>query len=311
MRPLTLSIIIPTKNRPEDLLECVESILKQDHLPQQLVVIDQSTTAIIERSLIERLKPRSSAIQLIYLHVPELTGLPQARNLGVSSSNGEIVMFLDDDVLLQGGYISAIIDGFLENPEEAGLGGAVRPCANRAHAFLAKVFHHGPFSGEREIITKQHRFLTRIAPVPMTYLSGCNMSFHRQVFNHYKFNEQLTSYGLGEDMLFTYLVSKHNKLSLLPKAQVFHKRSAVNRSHIGHLKETQVLFYFYFYVRYLPRKLTTLLAYIWCNVGLIISTTLKFWDLRRVFGLFRGYSRVLRVVMKLNSLENELKDCYK
>lgn len=44
-KKLSLSIVIPTKNRNSDLLECVESIIHQDILPEEIVIIDQSNTS--------------------------------------------------------------------------------------------------------------------------------------------------------------------------------------------------------------------------------------------------------------------------
>mgnify|MGYP000465487560 CR=1 FL=1 len=39
---MIISAVIPTKNRPHDLLQAVRSILSQKRLPDQLIIIDQS-----------------------------------------------------------------------------------------------------------------------------------------------------------------------------------------------------------------------------------------------------------------------------
>ena len=39
---MTLSVVIPTKNRPQELLSILDSIGSQTHLPDQLIIIDQS-----------------------------------------------------------------------------------------------------------------------------------------------------------------------------------------------------------------------------------------------------------------------------
>jgi len=313
MRTPTLSVIIPTKGRPDDIMECVDSILRQDHLPQELVVIDQSTAPIAEKALKASLSSQSLSPRLIYLHAPEVEGLPQARNLGVSRSKGEIIMFLDDDVVLENGYIAEILHAFSEVPEAMGLGGTIRPCPSWGQVQLAKIFCHGPFRGERELLALQHCPLkVPVSPtlIPVGYLSGCNMSFRRSIFAHCRFDERLIRHALGEDIIFSYLVAQHHKLFLVPTAQAFHKGSLVNRLQRGKRKEAQVFFYFYFFMEYLPKTPLILLAYLWCNLGLMIGTLLKIWDLPRVRGLLQGYVRILRVLLRRSSLGEELRKVY-
>ena len=40
---MTLSIIIPTKNRPEELFLLIKSIINQIKLPNQVIIVDQSS----------------------------------------------------------------------------------------------------------------------------------------------------------------------------------------------------------------------------------------------------------------------------
>ena len=39
---MTLSIVIPTKNRPNELLAMLKSLIIQTHLPDQIIIVDQS-----------------------------------------------------------------------------------------------------------------------------------------------------------------------------------------------------------------------------------------------------------------------------
>lgn len=313
MRTPTLSIIIPTRDRPDDLLECVDSISRQDRLPQELIIVDQSAVPL-EETLRAQFSSQSSSPRLIYLHAPEVRGLPQARNLGLSQSHGEIIMFLDDDVVLEAGYISEILRVFTNHPEAMGLGGIIRPRPSRGQVLLAKIFFQGPFKGERELLALQCRREGAPSPdlIPVSYISGCNMSFRSSIFTDHRFDERLRKHALGEDMIFSYLVSQHHRLYITPRAGVIHKgsNSAIDRLKGGKRKEAQVVFYFYFFIEYLPKTLPTLLAYIWCNLGLITGTLLKLWDLPRVRGLLWGYRRIMRVLLRQTSLEEELGRVY-
>ena len=50
------------------------------------------------------------------------------------------------------------------------------------------------------------------------WLSGCSMSFRRAVFEMFSFNEELTGYGLGEDVEFSYRVHQRGRLLVTPDA---------------------------------------------------------------------------------------------
>lgn len=313
MRLPTCSVIIPTKDRPEDFFECIDSILKQDHLPEEIIIIDQSTTPVGGKPVKAKLASLPSPPDLIYLYAPELDGLPQARNLGVSKSSGEIIMFLDDDVKLQESYLSEILGAFSTTPQAIGLGGIIKPRPALGQALLARIFYHGPFKGEREILTIQHDFLKKSGfqnLIPVNYISGCNMSFRRSIFDNFKFDERLKKDALGEDMVFSYLISQNHKLFVSPKTYVFHKGSVADRLKIEKRKEAQIFFYFYFFTEYLPKDLTSYLTYIWCNFGLITGILFRIWDLPRVKGGLRGYLRTLRILLGQSSLQRELKEVY-
>ena len=41
---MTFSVVIPTKNRPTELATVIDSLLAQSRLPNQLIIIDQSSS---------------------------------------------------------------------------------------------------------------------------------------------------------------------------------------------------------------------------------------------------------------------------
>ena len=75
----TLSIVIPTKNRPDDLGEAVQSILSQTVLPTQLIIVDQSATEESRQRVkatwdAASLSTHGPAVDLIYIHDTSITG---------------------------------------------------------------------------------------------------------------------------------------------------------------------------------------------------------------------------------------------
>ncbi|NCT00102.1 glycosyltransferase [Candidatus Parcubacteria bacterium] len=112
------SIIIPTLNRKEILLETLKhlSTLQGDF---EVLVVDQSDEPILEKAL----KDIDQRIRLVRV---EEKGLPNARNLGAEEADGEILIYLDDDVLIQNqDFLEAHVHNF-QNPLVGAVAGRVK-----------------------------------------------------------------------------------------------------------------------------------------------------------------------------------------
>jgi GT2 family glycosyltransferase/glycosyltransferase involved in cell wall biosynthesis len=93
---LRVSVVVPTHNRKEKLLTCLDALARQSVLPQEfevLVVDDGSTDGTGEA-----LAARSFAFALRYYR-QEKSGPGSARNFGIENAAGEIVLFIGDDIL--------------------------------------------------------------------------------------------------------------------------------------------------------------------------------------------------------------------
>ena len=121
MNQLSISTVICTRNRVDDLDECITSLLKQRHLPDEIVVVDASDNNLTE-SLITA-KGKLSKIPFQYVHTSP--GLTKQRNIGVNVSNGDILAFLDDDVVLEQNYFKEVMKCFESDNEVSGVGGNI------------------------------------------------------------------------------------------------------------------------------------------------------------------------------------------
>jgi GT2 family glycosyltransferase/peptidoglycan/xylan/chitin deacetylase (PgdA/CDA1 family) len=93
---IRISVIIPTYNRRHVLKRTLPGVLAQDFPPQEyevIVVIDGSTDGTAE--LLRDLKPKCSIRVLESHHL----GAGAARNVGIRAAVGELVLFLDDDLI--------------------------------------------------------------------------------------------------------------------------------------------------------------------------------------------------------------------
>src|SRR5512147_1757694 len=89
------SLVICSRNRQKLLLETVESVLRGNEIPQEIVIVDQSDAPLY---LLDHLRtPRDCEISYIHL---QSTGASRARNMGAQLAKSEIIAFLDDDMLV-------------------------------------------------------------------------------------------------------------------------------------------------------------------------------------------------------------------
>jgi GT2 family glycosyltransferase/glycosyltransferase involved in cell wall biosynthesis len=92
---LRVSVIIPTRNRRDKLATCLDALAKQSILPQEfeVVVVDDGSTD----GTPEWLDGRSYPFRLRCFR-QEGQGPGAARNLGVERAEGELVLFIGDDI---------------------------------------------------------------------------------------------------------------------------------------------------------------------------------------------------------------------
>ena len=91
-----VSVVIPTRNRPDRLARTIESVQRQTAVPIEILVVDNGSPS----EMLDRTRDRLSRhTNLRLLSLTTGRGQALARNLGVEESAGEFVAFLDDDDL--------------------------------------------------------------------------------------------------------------------------------------------------------------------------------------------------------------------
>ena len=91
--PQGVSVIIPTINRAEVLLDTIADMLKQDFNDFEIIVVDQSDE--INEKVLSLLA--ASSVPCRYFKAA-FRGLPQARNFGEKQAEKDIILYIDDDI---------------------------------------------------------------------------------------------------------------------------------------------------------------------------------------------------------------------
>jgi len=117
---LTVSVLVPTYRRPQDLLRCIRAIAAQERVPDEVIVvvrdIDAETWMMVDRIRGEVLP----SLRTIRVDVP---GQVQALNAGLALATGDIIAITDDDAEPHADWVARIVAHFERNPDVAGVGG--------------------------------------------------------------------------------------------------------------------------------------------------------------------------------------------
>ncbi len=121
MPDVLISVVIPTRNRPKEVVSCLDALALQSVSGDsfEVIVVDDGGTPPLKLDF-DRW-PDSFSISLIH---QKNTGPAGARNAGVAAARGGVVAFTDDDCRPSPHWIEMLGDALRNNPE-ALVGGSV------------------------------------------------------------------------------------------------------------------------------------------------------------------------------------------
>lgn len=109
--PIHISFVIPTFNRGVVLVEAIRMLLNQDYRAHEIVVVDQSTET--PPSVSKQLNQWSLEKQIVWIRQEE-PNASMARNRGALASTGDVVVFLDDDIVVDSGFVRSYAAAFAD-----------------------------------------------------------------------------------------------------------------------------------------------------------------------------------------------------
>ena len=103
-----VSIIIPTHNRADMIIETLMSVINQSYKEFELIIVDDHSIDETEQ-VIKSFQEKYSDRDIVYIK-SEKKGGCAARNLGLSLAKGCYVQFFDDDDIMYEDYIKSRVD---------------------------------------------------------------------------------------------------------------------------------------------------------------------------------------------------------
>lgn len=175
----SLTVAICTKDRPDNVERCLKSLQtlkKPDNLTDfEILIVDNAPSD-------DQTKERVANFPQVR-YVQELkAGLDFARNRAIEEAKGEILAFLDDDVVVDREWLLGLIEAWTENPDAGAFTGLVLPYELETDAQILFEQRGGFGRGFEKIRHGQIAAKNPLYPCGAgIFGAGCNMAFKRSV----------------------------------------------------------------------------------------------------------------------------------
>ena len=272
---MQISVIIPTYNRPNDLQTVLNSIIIQTVLPKEVIIVDDSSNEGVKSVCMGmRDELQEKNIDMFYVRNEK------ERSLRIEHCTGEVILFLDDDVILDKKYIETILKVYEENPNALGVQGIISSlAAKRKRNTLNKLcFSFHTEKGKCRVLPSAYNTYPYSVDkvIQCQWLAGANQSYKRKVLQNFKFDENLKKYAFKEDMDLSYRIFKQypGSLYMTPHAKLIHNEPDTGRISNKEHTYMQQVYTFYFFYKNIDQTLKNKLIFYWSATALLIRPSI-------------------------------------
>jgi hypothetical protein len=211
-----------------ELKTLLDTIRVQELLPDKVIIVDSSDFSL----------DLDEEINYEFIYIKSKPGLTYQRNIGLnrifeSHVASGLVHFLDDDVILQPEYFKKSKETFIQDPTIVGCTGNDLNRSDKSSLSFRllryiseNVFN---FSGKLTKSCLNLGIFNSVSSYRIDWMPGCNMIYQINALSDARFDEERLGYSFGEDVDFTYRISKNAKLVYSPFIKYRHELSSNNR----------------------------------------------------------------------------------
>lgn len=218
----SLTVAVCTKDRPENLARCLNSLLQLQSSSFEILVIDNAPSDDRTQSLVDTFP----TVQ--YVREPK-PGLNFARNRALNTASTELLAYLDDDVVVDRQWLNGLRIAWSEHPDAAAFTGLVLPYELETNAQILFERRGGFGRGFEKIRYGQVLPSNPLYPCGAgIFGAGCNMAFRREMLQHLGgFDEALDTGaplpGGGDLDMFYRMIRSNQVLVYEPQYLVYHQ----------------------------------------------------------------------------------------
>lgn len=301
---IEFSIVICTLHNMEGLEKCIISITQQTFKPNEVIIVHGDTDEEMEESITKRMHPilQSSLITLKYIKT--IKSLVIQRNIGIDNAYGDVIIFLDDDVILEKDYFYYLFEVYQLKWSE-NLGGVQGTLIeNNIEEFcqikeaLKKIFLLGSMTGSGRLLPSANTsFLGNPKEIEKVEIfNGCMMSFRRDILLKNRFDTNFKEFWVCDDAELSYRISKKYHLYQTPFAKLHHVSSSQNYEGYQKIAKMLVFNRLYIFRLYFSNLKKNWFLFFWSNIGELFYRIIKSIELRNagtLIGFLEGWKLVL------------------
>lgn len=285
-KTLPITVAIPSMNRPQALRRTLQGYLGADHLPAQIIVVDQSQTEQAQAQNKQLLATLPVGVTGTYVYQKNSSST-QARNTALQQARQNIIVWSDDDVDVYADTLKNVYDLF-QNPQISMIAG-LDDCAAKSTGKIGYLLGTKSFF-KRKIGHVTASMLGRFpaqrvkGEVDTQWAMGFFFSVRTPLLKKWniKWDENLTGYAYAEDLDFSYSYYKCAKKEgyrciLSDKVHVKHLASQEYR--IPSKKATYMYVCNRYYLAHKHSKGIKIYEHIfamwWCNMAILLYRFVK------------------------------------
>ncbi len=291
-----LTIAICTRNREADLRKCLQSIARQQEdisEPFEVLLVDDGALSSEYLDETKRFLKKAD-FRCVRKEIP---GLYASRRKAVASARGEVLLFLDDDIVLESGYLKRLLFMYRQNSLIAGVGGVdvLLPHYSLTRELYTRLFLYNSGVAGRLSITglnaSMYRWNDERDSFVTEYLNGCNMSFRTEALSGLPDVDFFSNYSLGEDIFISLFAQKSGRLYADPALKVRHFQTDVSRDRVESVATMKIVNHWRL-LPYLKKPVYRYVSFFWTCGGMMLASLLK-----KDFEEFKGYLKGLGSVV--------------
>ncbi len=221
---LTVSVTIPSRDRPQDLRKCLESLTRhRSQTPFEIVVADNNPASGLTEPVVRTFEG------VVYVGEPR-PGVTFARNAAALHARGDIIVCTDDDVTFAEGWLDNLIAPYAD-PQVTAVSGMVRPI-ELEHQAQYWFEQYGSLTRNYRRTRFDRRFFDNppdFLPMVPAWDVGvtANFSFRAEILADPEIGPFDDELRIAEDPYLIYRILKADRVIVYePKALVYHRHRA-------------------------------------------------------------------------------------
>jgi len=266
---LNISIVIPTYNRSDLAINLAQQIRQLYTKKYQIIIVDQENHNQPDEKIIKELN-------IEYFNLPN-ANTSLAKNKGIETAQGDIVVFFDDDVEITNITLTSHLKAY-KDPNVVGVAGRVIndgeviPSKSQVETgisnYMATKFVYKFWSTKKQIVD---------------FVYGCNMSFRKKILDSVGgFDIEFPK--IFEEVDLSMRVKKMGEIIFEPEALVYHHKAKSGGIRKDEEQKANLIYknYGHFIAKHVPFPFSVITI-------LIRSISALKTNKSAVFSLFSGY----------------------